>query len=287
MENISEILEQKIKEAKERSTYLISGSKEQEKSTIQTSYDCEICKDTEWIDIKDELGLITSTKPCKCVEIKRYKRILEKSGISKDFLKIGFKEFETEGKHETVIKAKEAAISYFKNFQDIKNTRKNSITFLSKNYKLKDLGLIKTGVGAGKTHLSIALANNIMNKHRIGVLYMPYRDVITKLKQNMIDEEYYQREVDKFKNASVLLIDDLFKGKINGSDINIMFEIINHRYLNNKPIICSSEFGKDDLISFDQATGSRILEMSKDYLVEIGLSREELIQGKTINYRLS
>ena len=92
--------------------------------------------------------------------------------------------------------------------------------------------------------------------------------------------------MDKFKNASVLLIDDLFKGKVNDSDINIMFEIINHRYLNNKPIICSSEFGKDDLLEFDQATGSRILEMSKDYLVEIGLTREELTEGKTINYRL-
>lgn len=257
-------------------------SKEQEKSTIQTYFDCELCKDTEWIDIKDELGLINSSKPCKCREIKQYKKILESSGIGISFQKIGFGEFETEGKHETVIKAKESAISYFKNFAEIKNTRKNSITFLSKN-----IGKEKTGIGAGKTHLSIALANNIMNKYRIGVLYMPYRDVITKLKQNMIDEEYYQREVSKYKNASVLLIDDLFKGKVNDSDINIMFEIINHRYLNNKPIICSSEFAKDDLLSFDQATGSRILEMSKDYLVEIGITREELVQGKTINYRLS
>lgn len=248
---------------------------------IQTYFDCELCKDTEWIDIKDEFGLISSTKPCKCREIKQYKKILESSGIGISFQKIGFGEFETEGKHETVVKAKESAISYYKNFNEIKNTRKNSITFLSKN-----VGKIKTGIGAGKTHLSIALANNIMNKYRVGVLYMPYRDVITKLKQNMIDEEYYQREVNKYKNASVLLIDDLFKGKVNDSDINIMFEIINHRYLNNLPLIVSSEFCKDDLVSFDQATGSRILEMSKDYLVEIGLTREELERGKTINYRL-
>ncbi len=203
------------------------------------------------------------------------------SGISKDFLNIGFKEFKTKGMHKSVIKAKESAISYYQNFNEIKNTRKNSITFLSKN-----INGAKTGIGAGKTHLSIALANNIMKKHNIGVLYMPYRDVITRLKQNMIDEEFYQREVNKYKNASVLLIDDLFKGKVNETDINIMFEIINHRYLNKMPIICSSEFGIDELISFDQATGSRIIEMSKDYLVEIGLTTEELIKGETLNYRL-
>ncbi len=207
--------------------------------------------------------------------------MLLSSGISKDFLKIGFREFDTKGIHETVIKAKEAAILYYQNFNEIRNARKNSITFLSKN-----INGIKTGVGAGKTHLSIALANNIMKKHNVGVLYMPYRDVITRLKQNMIDEEYYQREINKYKNASVLLIDDLFKGKVNDTDINIMFEIINHRYLNKKPIICSSEFGIDELIAFDQATGSRIIEMSKDYLVEIGLTSKELSEGKTLNYRL-
>ncbi|MGF7059253.1 DNA replication protein DnaC [Brassicibacter mesophilus] len=255
--------------------------------TTATSYECELCKDTEWIDMYDEDGRITSSKPCKCREIKTYKRMLQESGISSDFLEIGFKEFETEGRHETVVKAKESAITYVKHFMDLKDLRKNSITFLSKNIAGK-----KTGIGAGKTHLSIAIANNIMKKYRVGVLYMPYRDVITRLKQNMIDEDYYQKEVSKYKDASVLLIDDIFKGviknnKVNDTDINIMFEIINHRYLNKKPVICSSEFGIDELIEFDQATGSRIIEMSKDYLVEIGLSREEVLAGKTLNYRLS
>lgn len=243
-----------------------------------TLYECDDCKDKEWV-IDEETN---TAKACKCREIKTYKRMLQESGISDDFLKIGFKEFETTGKHETIVKAKESAISYVKHFNTLKDLRKNSITFLSKNIAGK-----KTGVGAGKTHLSIAIANNIMQMYKIGVLYMPYRDVITKLKQNMIDEDYYQKEVSKYKNASVLLVDDLFKGKVNDSDLNIMFEIINHRYLNKKPIICSSEFGIDELIEFDQATGSRIIEMSKDYLVEIGLTREELLEGKTINYRLS
>ncbi|NLY46830.1 MAG: ATP-binding protein [Tissierella sp.] len=255
----------------------ISDSRVQEKSTNQTCFDCEICKDEEWIyDIENN-----SAKECVCRETKRYKEILKSSGISNNFLSIGFKEFETERKHHTVVKAKESAILYYQNFKEIKNTRRNSITFLSKKVENH-----KTGIGAGKTHLSIALANNIMKKYKLGVLYMPYRDVITRLKQNMIDEEYYQREISKYKNASVLLIDDLFKGKVNDTDINIMFEIINHRYLNCSPIICSSEFGIDELIGFDQAIGSRILEMSKDYLVEIGLNREEIGQGITLNYRL-
>ena len=107
---------------------------------------------------------------------------------------------------------------------------------------------------------------------------MAYRDVITKLKQNMIDEEYYQKELSKYKNAKILLIDDLFKGKVTESDINIMFEIINHRYLNHSPIIVSSEFSADKLLDFDEAVGSRILQMCKNYTVQI--------EGRENNYRL-
>ena len=45
----------------------------------------------------------------------------------------------------------------------------------------------------------------------------------------MLDSEYYGMVISKYKICDVLLIDDLFKGKINESDINIMFEIVNYR----------------------------------------------------------
>lgn len=208
--------------------------------------------------------------------------MIKSSGITGNFLDIGFKEFGIEGRHESIKNAKVKAIKYYKAFKDIRGSRRNSISFLSKNTKGK-----KTGIGTGKTHLSIAIANNIMKAQGVSAVYMSYRDTITKLKQNMIDEEYYQKELNRYKKADLLLIDDLFKGKVNETDINIMFEIINHRYLNHLPIICSSELGVNELVDFDEAVGSRIVEMSKDYLIEIGLTPAELDTIKTINYRLT
>lgn len=116
---------------------------------------------------------------------------------------------------------------------------------------------------------------------------MPYRDEIMKLKQNMMDEVAYQKQIETLKKAKVLLIDDLFKGDfnkfqgketMNESSVRIMFEIINYRYLNNLPIIVSSEYNADKLLDADEAIGSRIIEMTKNYLVEI--------EGKENNYRL-
>lgn len=48
--------------------------------------------------------------------------------------------------------------------------------------------------------------------------------------------------------------------------------------MKNLPIIISSEFTIEKLLSFDESIGSRILEMCKNFTVEI--------HGKENNYRL-
>lgn len=63
-------------------------------------------------------------------------------------------------------------------------------------------------VGSGKTHLSSSIANKLMD-NCVGVLYMSYREAITKIKQNVIDIEEYERIIGRYKRANVLLLDDL------------------------------------------------------------------------------
>lgn len=226
----------------------------------QDSYKCSKCKDVGLVEIVKEEGIFY--RECECREIERMRNILEQSGISNEYQKISVNQYKVYSQATRL--AKKAAIDYVMHFEEIKNDRQNSIAFLGQ-------------VGAGKTHLSIAIANALMNRG-IPVRYMPYRDVITELKQNMLDEEFYQREIEKYKKAKVLLIDDLFKGKTTEADINIIFEIINHRYLARMPIIVSSEYIPEKLLAFDGAIGSRIIEMCKSYLV--------VIQGEENNYRL-
>ena len=228
------------------------------KSMTQDLYECAKCKDLGYI-LNPETNRY---KICECEERKKYQRILEKSGISENFKKIGFKEFET--KTEWQKKAKSEAVDYVKNFGDIEKSRNNSIAFLG-------------NCGAGKTHLSIAIANNLMSKN-IGVLYMSYREAVTKIKQVITDDEVYNKQISRYKNARVLLIDDFAKGKTTEADVNIMFEIINYRYLNAKPIIISSELTQDRLLNFDEAVGSRIIEMCKSRICEV--------VGVKNNYRL-
>lgn len=167
------------------------------------------------------------------------------------------------------------AVNYCRQFETIRNTENNSIAFLGQ-------------VGSGKTHLSIAIANVLMKKN-IGVRYMQYREDIMRIKQSAMDEEAYAREINKYKTATVLLIDDLFKGAVqknrmgyeyvNEADLRAMFEIINYRYFKKAPFIISSEYGTDKLLEFDEAIGSRIIERCKGHIIEL--------QGAELNYRLT
>ena len=233
-----------------------------ERGLKQTSYECSKCCDTGWILIPQE-HMQPIAVACECRKIEKLKNEWKYSGINVEQSKLTFASFEVW--NDTSRRTKDTAATYCTDFDEIRDKRRNSI-------------LLCGQVGSGKTHCSIAVALNFL-KQRIKVVYMPYRDVITKIKQNMIDEEYYTKTISKYQLCEVLLIDDLFKGKINETDVNIMFEIINYRYLNFRPIIVSSEFSIDRLLAFDEGVASRIYEMAKDYVVEI----EKDIRN---NYRL-
>lgn len=231
----------------------------QQKSSYkeQVSYKCELCNDLEFI-IKDNEAI-----PCKCRSVIEAKRILENSGISENYYDKTFETFDY-SRNKAAIDAYTVAKTYANDFIKNEKTKNNSIIFMGQS-------------GFGKTHLSISIANYLM-KNGIGVVYMNYREDMTYIKQNILDPEVYNKYLNRYKNARVLLIDDLFKGNITPSDINIIFEIINYRYFNNKPIIVSTEKYKSDLLKIDEAIGSRILEMCDKFNIQV--------RGKGLNYRI-
>ncbi len=225
-------------------------------------YECPKCKDTGFIFRTDENGYEGVIR-CECFAIRRAREMMKRSGISAEFQKKSFENFQTRNNMQ-LYNAKNKAICYAKNFEKTEHDRYNSIIFCGQ-------------VGAGKTHLGTAICSELMNRG-IAVIYMAYRNAVTKLKQNIIDEESYNRELNQYTSARVLYIDDLLKGKLTETDSNILYEIVNFRYMNNMPIIISTEKSPNDLLVFDEAIGSRIIEMCRGNIIQL--------QGKELNYRL-
>ena len=216
----------------------------------KTLYECELCKDTGWIEKRRADGSrVYSSWHCR--EELKVKNQWKAAGINLELSQLTFRNFQENNEFSKRIKS--AAIAYYNNFKDIWKDRHNSIMFLGQ-------------AGSGKTHISIALAINLLNS-KANVVYMPYRDTIVNIKQNILDKDSYMESLLKYKQCQVLLIDDLYKGKVSSSDINIMFEIVNYRYLNHLPMIISSELSFKEILDYDEAVGSRLYEMSKDFIV--------------------
>lgn len=212
--------------------------------------------------IKKEDGMEVAIS-CECREREVLRLQWKASGINLENCKQTFSAFKEW--NPIAKKAKSMSIAYVKNFKIIQATRQNSI-------------LLCGQAGSGKSHLAIASALNLI-RDNFKVVYMPYRDAVTKLKQNIVNGDVYTKLINRYKKCNILVIDDLYKGKINETDVNIVFEIINYRYLNYLPIIVSTEFTVDELLSFDEAIGSRVYEMCKNYTIEIEKGRER-------NYRV-
>lgn len=227
----------------------------------EQTYKCPKCKDIGWFEIEKDGHIFM--RRCECLIMKEAKFLMEKSGVSLEFQSKGFKNFDTRNNPQ-LSNAKSKAIGYYQNFFKIEHTRNNSIIFYGQ-------------VGSGKTHLGTAICSNLMSQN-VAVIYMSYRNTLTKIKQVLIDEADYKKEVNRYAQARVLYIDDLLKGRTTESDVNILYEIVNYRYMNNLPIIISTEKSLEELMNFDEAIGSRIIEMCRGNIIQL--------QGKELNYRL-
>lgn len=256
----------------------------QQESQTTGFYDCPICRDSEFVYLPEK----DAYKECSCRQDKQYIRLVG----SNEYKNYGFKNFSTQGVHQQIKDAKNLAISYAKNFKYIHGDRNNSIAFFGSVIKTREeingkRSEKRIGIGSGKTHLCFAILNNL-SAEGVPVTYMPYVEAITNIKQVVTDEEMYIKAMSKYKSASVLFIDDLFKSADGPTpaDIRHMYNIIDYRYVNRKPMIISSEWGQEDLLHFDEATASRIIQMCRNYIVQYRLTQEEIKAGTSLNYRL-
>jgi DNA replication protein DnaC len=236
---------------------------------MEDSYKCSKCKDTGWV-LTTEGGY----KQCQCIEIDYLKRLWENSGIRADNQTLKLNDYKP---YDEVTKgAREKAIGYIENFEDIKSKRENSFGLFGQP-------------GSGKTHIVVAIGANLINREKdpIPVVYMPYLEVMRELKSNVLDDEYYNKLLNRYMRAKLLIIDDLFKdkvkkgrlvGELTQTDMKHIYPILNYRYLNYMPMLVSSECTPRMLIDLDEALAGRILEMCGDNIT--------VFNDTKYNYRL-
>ena len=111
-------------------------------TNLNKEYKCNTCKDTSWIE-KDGAYI-----RCSCYTEEYLNRLWENFGVKIKDIKL-LREYDPY--NELTQKAKEKAVDYIKNFDEIKSTRENGFALLGQP-------------GAGKTHIVLAIGKALLEK---------------------------------------------------------------------------------------------------------------------------
>ena len=223
-------------------------SKGYDENALEVQYNCPHCKDTGFI--KNRL--------CSCH--RELLKDIERSNLEKlvPLKDCTFESF--------IIDEKFYPGNAFQKTEKIFNScRQYAIGFTPDSKNVLFLG----GVGVGKTHLSLAIANVVINRG-YSVVFGTSQNIVSDLQSEEFndgrEQQYYKRAVF---NCDLLVIDDLGTEVLNPSRVAILYNIINSRLLSKLPTIITTNFTLDELEEkYDQRIYSRITGEYKNLTID-------------------
>lgn len=131
-------------------------------------------------------------------------------------------------------------------------------------------------VGAGKTHLAVAVMNELMQRKRVPSLFVTVPELLDNLRGTYNDPGKNLDEwMDVVKNADLLVLDDLGSERPTEWVRERLFVIVNHRYREALPTVFTSNIGPEELpAQLGARTASRVIAMCEGVKLDGGDYRE-------------
>lgn len=263
---------------KELAKIMIEGVELKYNPEIQYEKDgkvyCKACNGLKTGAVIDLLGRkIVSSKRCKCDIEREENEKRRKRKMRIDLLKSNC--FKSMIQHTYT----------FENYQGEETKEYKIAKNFVKEYdemKKENVGLLFYGtVGTGKTYLSCAIANALIEKREVSVKIRNFAEIINELQNggfNLDKNEY----INNLVKTEVLILDDLGIERDTSYAREQVYNIINNRYLQAKPTIITTNLPYENLtgnyesIEY-QRIYSRILEMCLPVMV-VGNDYRKIIQ---------
>lgn len=179
----------------------------------------------------------------------RVETLRERSGLSKRMRGYSFSNFDPFANPPSTTEAVEKVQRYLGNWEENREAGR---------------GLYFCGdVGAGKTHLAVAVMNELISRKRIPSLFVTVPELLDNLRGAYNEPG---RDIDEWmaavKNADLLVLDDLGSERVTEWVRERLFVIVNHRYRETLPTLFTSNIGPKDLAAqLGERTASRVISM--------------------------
>lgn len=207
------------------------------KGYLEIEYDCDKCKDTGYIKVKNKL------ERCSCLKQKIININYNKSNLNlleqENFNNFNLKYYSDKSDKEKYGTNK----SPRKNMEEIEKLSKNFV----KNFEKDKTNLLFSGdTGLGKTYLINAISKEILEKGYT-VFYQKAPNMLDKLMQiKYEDSKEYNALIDSILNVDLLVIDDLTEKTTDSKNIEL-FTIIDYRLNNSKSTIISTNLTLEEM----------------------------------------
>ena len=210
----------------------------------EVKYYCKECSDT---------GFVDGAKICSCFHEELVKATIASSGIGDLIEKQSFDNFDLEWYSDDE-----------ENYKRMKGVLEKAKSFVS-NFKKEKNNLLMVGTtGTGKTHLSTAIAREIINQG-YDVIYDSIHNIISDFEDDKFKSGYSQEEPksDKYIECDLLIIDDLGTEFSNQFSISCIYNLLNTRINQGKSTIISTNLSSTELSSkYEGRIYSRIIGKS-------------------------
>lgn len=239
--DIEELMKQSLALQEEKKALLRENGFDE--NALEVRYTCSACKDTGFI----------KNRRCKCYN--ELLKEIERKNLEK-LAPIEECNFDTFDVNYYPDEALENGISPRNKAEKIKRScMKYAANFSKESPNILFMG----GTGLGKTHLSLAIANVVINKGN-SVVYGTAQNILNDLQNENFGRtdnlRYYERAA---LNCNLLIIDDLGTEFKNNYTVACLFNIINSRLSAKLPTIISTNYTFDELEEkYDQRVTSRI-----------------------------
>lgn len=140
-------------------------------------------------------------------------------------------------------------------------------------------------VGTGKTHIAYAL-KDYYDKEKKGAIIWGTTELLREMRQDINREPEEKKRVDQIlmDTPMPVILDDVGAEKMSDWVLETFYLIINKRYNDMLPIICTSNFSIGDLASrIGDRTASRLVEMC--LLFELDGKDKRTLDAKSVKIK--
>lgn len=178
-------------------------------------------------------------------------KILSRSnliGLPKLFEEKGFGNFTAE--NTRMVEVKDFCISFYQG-----KTEKKSLVLCG-------------NVGNGKTHLAISILKNLpeiptqYSLRKQNALFLVADEFFMQLNDAAFNKQSKFDLVKKWLNNDMVCLDDLGTYNMTSAKIENLYLFINRAYLDERPIIITTNFMMKEFDNYDKRIGSRLQEMA-------------------------